>query len=222
MSSCRSLDIQCTYLLCLAGRVTKKFSWLPKFSVTTSTWSKKSRKRMKQLQNTGPLRLNSLSTLSKGFLKTYISLHPKYISELVNILQTFKQASVRYLRKVQRMIIVDIPNVSLAVCSDIESVHLVYKASVNSQDKHGEQLNFMYFASKNTRNDSKVCCPLIGQKNTKVFWHQSEAKMAWVAWWFCRTRHWAAKPQKRPRTSGFSTLTRPYYYFARSTEKPPC
>ena len=29
---------------------------------------------------------------------------------------------------------------------------------------------------KNTRNDSKVCCPLIGQKNTKVSWHQLEAK----------------------------------------------
>ena len=65
-------------------------------------------------------------------------------------------------------IIVDIPNVSLAFCSDIESIHLVYKASVNSQDKHGEQLNFMYFACKNTRNDSKVCCPLIGTK-TRTF-----------------------------------------------------
>ena len=95
-------------------------------------------------------------------------------------------------------------------------------ASANSQDKDGEQLNFMYFACKNTRNDSKVCCPLIGQKNTKVFWHQSEARMACVAWRFCRTRYWAAKPQRRLRTSGFSALTRPYYYFARPTEKSPC
>lgn len=30
----------------------------------------------------------------------------------------------------------------LAFCSDIESFHLVYKASANSQDEHGEQLNF--------------------------------------------------------------------------------
>ena len=53
------------------------------------------------------------------------------------------------------------------------------KASSNSQDKKGEQLDyFMYFAFKNTRKDSKVCCPLIGQKNTKVFWHQSERRRA--------------------------------------------
>ena len=54
--------------------------------------------------------------------------------------------------------------------------------SANSQDKHGEQLNFMFFACKNARNDSKVCCPLIGQKNTKVFWHQSEARTAAAVW----------------------------------------
>ena len=30
----------------------------------------------------------------------------------------------------------------LAFCSDLESFHLVYKASANSQDEHGEQLNF--------------------------------------------------------------------------------
>ena len=54
--------------------------------------------------------------------------------------------------------------------------------STNSQDKRGEQLNFMYCPCKNTRNDSKVCCPLIGQKNTKVFWHQSEARTAATVW----------------------------------------
>ena len=40
----------------------------------------------------------------------------------------------------------------------------------------------MFFACKNARNDSKVCCPLIGQKNTKVFWHQSEARTAAAVW----------------------------------------
>ena len=54
--------------------------------------------------------------------------------------------------------------------------------SANSQDKHGEQLNFMYFACKNSQNDSKVCCPLIGQKITKAFWHQSEARTAATVW----------------------------------------
>ena len=28
--------------------------------------------------------------------------------------------------------------------------------------KHSRQLNFIYFVCKNTRNDSKVCCPLMG------------------------------------------------------------
>ena len=38
----------------------------------------------------------------------------------------------------------------LAFCSDTESFPLVHKASANSQDERGEQLNFMYFACTNT------------------------------------------------------------------------
>jgi len=70
----------------------------------------------------------------------------------------------------------------LAFCSDIESFPLVHKASANSQDERGEQLNFMYFACTDTRNDSKVCRSLIGQKHRNVFWHQSEARTAATVW----------------------------------------
>ena len=94
-----------------------------------------------------------------------ISLH-KWISEY------FRKLSNRlllwYLRKVQRIYRWDNRRYT----------------SANSQDKHGEQLNFMFFACKNSRNDSKVCCALIGQKNTKVFWHQSEARTAAAVWNF--------------------------------------
>ena len=71
-----------------------------------------------------------------------------------------------------------------AFCSDIDSFPLVQNASAKSQDERGEQLNFMYFACKNTRNDSKVCCPLIGQKHRNVFWNQSEARKAGTVWNF--------------------------------------
>ena len=74
-------------------------------------------------------------------------------------------------------IIANIPDFFSCICFDIESF-----TSANSQDKHGEQLNFMYFACKNSRNDFKVCRPLIGQKNTKVFCHQSEARTAAAVW----------------------------------------
>ena len=54
-------------------------------------------------------------------------------------------------------------------CSDIESFHLVNNAPVNSLDIHGEQLNFMYFATPST------AALWLGRK-TKIFWHQSHAK----------------------------------------------
>ena len=54
------------------------------------------------------------------------------------------------------------------------------------------------------------------EKNFRHSWHQERAlfyhcgsppvisetmKIAFVAWWFCRTHYWAAKPQKRARTT---------------------
>ena len=66
----------------------------------------------------------------------------------------------------------------MASCTPSSSISwirtLLDFASANSQDKHGEQLKFMYCSCKNTWNDSTVCCPLIGQRKTKVFCHQAK------------------------------------------------
>ena len=79
---------------------------------------------------------------------------------------------------IYRCITADIPNVFPCILFWYWIFHLLRLVSTNSRDKHGERLKFMYFACKNTENDSKVWCALIGQKNTNVFCHQSETRTA--------------------------------------------
>ena len=62
------------------------------------------------------------------------------------------------------------------------------KPSANDPDKYGEQLACMYVSCKKTRGDSWSCCSVIGQKKTKVFWHQSEARTTPTVWnWSFKT-----------------------------------
>ena len=47
---------------------------------------------------------------------------------------------------------------------------------------YGEKLAWMYLSCKKTRNGSWPWCSAIGQKKTKVFWHQSEARTTPTVW----------------------------------------
>lgn len=68
----------------------QKILRIAKVSVTTSTWSKKSREKMKQLQNTRPLRLSG-PPCRKAFQKIInIFLHPKDINESMNSFANFQ------------------------------------------------------------------------------------------------------------------------------------
>ena len=55
-----------------------------------------------------------------------------------------------------------------------------------SKERREEPLGTMSYKTSSKR--SPPFCLLIGQKNTKVFWHQSEARMAATVWnWSCKT-----------------------------------
>ena len=100
---------------------------------------------MKQQQNTGPLRLKSLSTFSKGFLKTYLlasEMHQWTGEYFANFQTGFGKIPAKG------------PAYDNRRYSERFPLHLVLTLilltscildSANSQDKHGEHLNFMYF-----------------------------------------------------------------------------
>ena len=55
-----------------------------------------------------------------------------------------------------------------------------------SKDRREEPLGTMSYQTSSKR--SPPFCLLIGQKNTKVFWHQSEFRTAATVWnWSCKT-----------------------------------
>ena len=73
----------------------------------------------------------------------------------------------------------------------------------------------MCLSCKRTRNDSWSCCSAIGQKKTKVFWHQSEARTSRTLWnWSFKT----LSPGALLRLLDFSS---PEFFFARFDFFPP-
>ena len=73
----------------------------------------------------------------------------------------------------------------------------------------------MCLSCKRTRNDSWSCCSAIGQKKTKVFWHQSEARTSRTVWnWSFKT----LSPGALLRLLDFSS---PEFFFARFDFFPP-
>ena len=114
-----------------------------------------------------------------------------------------------YLRKVQRIYRWDNHQYSehfpLHFVLTFESFHLVYiipPRTVNSQDKHGEQLNFNYFACKNTRNDSIRSAALWLGRKTKRFSSTNQ------------------KPE-RPRPFGTGLLFAPFFPARLDFPSPP-
>ena len=155
----------------MPGLCDQEVSGLPKFQSQQVRDPKNQEKKWRNYKikghsDSGP----SCRTAVQKF-KLEISLHAKYISGSMNI---FANVQIGYCYDACERssvftgeIIADIPNILPCILLWYWIFHLFLKASANSQDTHGEQLNFMYFVCKNTRNDSKVCCPLIG---LRPFW----------------------------------------------------
>ena len=83
------------------------------------------------------------------------------------------------------------------------------KPLANDPDKYGEQLACMYVSCKKARNDSWFCCSVIGQKKTKVFWHQSEARTGLAVW------NWSVKTLSPGALLLVLDFSSPEFFFAR-------
>ena len=84
----------------------------------------------------------------------------------------------QYLRKVQRISPPIFRTIPCIFCVVIETFLL----EQNLAKRTKASMAIKWFPCKKTRNDFTACWPLIGQKNTKNFWHQSELRITWAVW----------------------------------------
>lgn len=123
-------------------------------------------KQVEQLQNKEPCSLRS--TLLVGFSKNRSPCVPKHISTWQNIFTNFYTGFCYDTceRSKTGEIIADVQNVFPYVMF-----------------WHCEQPRYTWRTAKlHVLCDSTDCCTLIGQKNTNIFWHQSEAKKTATVW----------------------------------------
>ena len=107
--------------------------------------------------------------------------------------------ALRYLRSVQRL---NFPENCLQLL-------LCFVELSARRENMADIFTLCTFPCRNTRNGLLASCPVIGQKNTKIFWHQSEARSTPTVW------NWSGKTLSQGAFSRALDFSSPIFFVAR-------